>query len=232
MKNVNDSIRKRPITERRLARMRGVLERRQPGLAVVIENVHDPHNVSAVLRSCDAVGASSAHLVYTIEELPQIHSGVAASAQRWMDVHVHEDIPACYAFLRKQGFGIYVTRLSSDAVDLYSMDLTQPVALVFGNETRGVSDDATRLADGQAIIPMMGMVESLNISVACAVSLFEAARQRRVAGMYDTSSWAANEIDSRLRGWLEREDRDPDLASAPVEGAVPQALNRYKPRST
>jgi tRNA (guanosine-2'-O-)-methyltransferase len=76
--------------------MRGVLERRQPGLTVVIENVHDPHNVSAVLRSCDAVGAASAHLVYTIEEMPMIHRGVAASAQRWIEIHVHDDIKSCY----------------------------------------------------------------------------------------------------------------------------------------
>src|SRR5690606_25816852 len=192
--------------------MRGVLTRRQPGLTVVIENVHDPHNLSAVPRSRDAGGAA-AHLVYTIEELPLIHSGVAASAQRWLNIHVHEDIPACYAFLREQGFSIYATRLSEDAADFYALDLTRPTALVFGNETRGVSDEAADLADGQVIIPMMGMVESLNISVACAVSLFEAARQRREAGLYDVPSWDAVEMEARLRGWLEREDRDPEVAA-------------------
>lgn len=227
---MSEAGKKRSITGRRLARMRGVLARRQPGLAVVIENVHDPHNVSAVLRSCDAVGAASAHLVYTIEELPTIHGGVAASAQRWLDIHVHDDIAACYALLREQGFSIYVTRLSEDAVDLYSMDLTRPTALVFGNESRGVSSAATELADGQVIIPMMGMVESLNVSVACAVSLFEAARQRREAGLYDSPSWEPSEMEARLRAWLEREDRDPDAAASLFEGVVPHARNRYEHR--
>jgi tRNA (guanosine-2'-O-)-methyltransferase len=222
---------KRSITPRRLARMRGVLTRRQPGLTVVIENVHDPHNLSAVLRSCDAVGAASAHLVYTIEELPVIHSGVAASAQRWVDIFVHNDIRTCYEFLRDQGFSIFATRLSDDATDLYRTDLTRPTALVFGNETRGVSDEAARFADGQLIIPMMGMVESLNISVACAVSLFEAARQRREAGMYEIPVWDEVQLEARLRAWLEREDRDPEAAAAQFEDVIPSARNRYEHRT-
>lgn len=227
---VSETPKKRPITERRLARMRGVLARRQPGLTVVIENVHDPHNLSAVLRSCDAVGAASAHLVYTIEEMPKIHGGVAASAQRWLDIHIHDDIETCYEFLREQGFAIYATRLSEDATDLFAMDLTQPTALVFGNESRGVSDEAVSLADGSVIIPMMGMVESLNISVACAVSMFEASRQRRVAGMYDTPVWGEVELEDRLRAWLVREDRDPTAATSLFEGVVPSARNRYEHR--
>lgn len=229
---MNETGRKRPITERRLARMRGVLARRQPGLAVVIENVHDPHNLSAVLRSCDAVGAASAHLVYTIEELPVIHGGVAASAHRWLDIQVHDDIPACYTVLREQGFSIYATRLSDRATDLYTMDLTRPTALVFGNESRGVSEEATSLSDGEVIIPMLGMVESLNISVACAVSLFEAARQRKAAGMYDAPSWESPEMERRLRAWLEREERDPDLAAGQFDGIAPPARNRYEHRDS
>lgn len=224
---MNEPKQNRSITERRLARMRGTLARRQPGLTVVIENVHDPHNVSAVLRSCDAVGAASAHLVYTIEEMPLIHSGVAASAQRWIDVHQHDDIASCYRVLRADGFSIYATELSDDATDFYELDLTRPTALVFGNETRGVSEDASRLADGRVMIPMMGMVESLNISVACAVSMFEASRQRRVAGMYDTGGWNEGELEERLREWLIRERRDPSVASAAFESLTPRARNRY-----
>ena len=227
---MSEAGKKRPITARRLARMRGVLARRQPGLTVVIENVHDPHNLSAVLRSCDAVGAVSAHLVYTIEDLPIIHSGVAASAQRWVDIFIHDDIPTCYEFLREQGFAIYATRLSAESSDLYRTDLTRPTALVFGNETRGVSDEAAGLADGQLIIPMMGMVESLNISVACAVSLFEAARQRREAGMYEAPAWDDVQLEERLRAWLEREDRDPEAAVGQFEDVIPSARNRYEHR--
>lgn len=227
---MNEPQQNRPITERRLARMRGVLARRQPGLSIVIENVHDPHNLSAVLRSCDAVGAASAHLVYTIEEMPKIHGGVAASAHRWLDIHTHENISSCYQELRAQGFTIYATQLSDDATDLYALDLTRPTALVFGNETRGVSDDAASMADGRVIIPMLGMVESLNISVACAVSLFEASRQRREAGMYDRPSWSADALEDRLRGWLVRERRDPEAAQSALEELFPRARNRYEHR--
>jgi tRNA (guanosine-2'-O-)-methyltransferase len=99
------------ITARRLARMRGTLARRQPGLTVVLENVHDPHNVSAILRSCDAVGAVAAHLVYTVEELPEINNVVSASAHRWLDVETHPTIIDCYATLRSAGFRIYTTTL-------------------------------------------------------------------------------------------------------------------------
>lgn len=228
--DVNKPRLNRPITERRLARMRGVLERRQPDLTVVIENVHDPHNLSAVLRSCDAVGAASAHLVYSIEEMPVIHGGVAASAHRWLDIHKHNDIASCYEQLRAEGFTIYATQLSDDADDLYTLDLTQPTALVFGNETRGVSEEAANLADGRVIIPMMGMVESLNISVACAVCMFEASRQRREAGMYDTPRWPEAELESRLTAWLVRERRDPAAARKVVDGVVPRARNRYEHR--
>jgi tRNA (guanosine-2'-O-)-methyltransferase len=162
----------RPITERRLARMREVLARRQPDLTVVLENVHDPHNVSAVLRSCDAVGLLRVHLVYTIEEFPELSENVSGSALKWLELVFHPSIEACYRTLRSQGFTIYTTYLGDPArsVDLYDLDLTKPVALVFGNEQRGVSDEAVAGADGNFVIPMMGMVRSLNISVACAVS--------------------------------------------------------------
>lgn len=220
----------RPITERRLARMRGVLARRQPDLAVVVENVHDPHNVSAVLRSCDAVGAASAHLVYSQGEEPELSKGVAASAQRWLDIYRHPDIRACYARLRESGMTIYATYLGEDTVDLHDLDLTRPSAFVFGNESLGVTDAAVDLADVRVRIPMMGMVGSLNISVACAVTLYEAYRQRRVAGCYDQPSLAEDEIQARLRDWLLREGRDPDVAELDGSNGIvelPRARNRY-----
>jgi tRNA (guanosine-2'-O-)-methyltransferase len=214
----------RPITERRLARMREVLARRQPDLTVVLENVHDPHNVSAVLRSCDAVGLLRVHLVYTLEEFPELSENVSGSALKWLELVFHPSIEACYRTLRSQGFTIYTTYLGDPArsVDLYDLDLTKPVALVFGNEQRGVSDEAVAGADGNFVIPMMGMVRSLNISVACAVSLYEALRQRRLAGHYARPKLSPIELEERLQHWLEREGRalpvelrtsDPSAAS-------------------
>jgi tRNA (guanosine-2'-O-)-methyltransferase len=164
-----------------------VLDRRQPTLTVVLEDVHDPHNASAVLRSCDAVGVLDVHLVYVTEEPPRKSFGrsTSASAAKWIRLHQHDSIEDCYARLREQGFLIAATALEPDSRDFYSLNLTEPTALVFGNEMRGVSEAAIAGADCTVYIPMQGMVESLNISVSCAVSLYEAMRQRAAAGMYD-----------------------------------------------
>jgi tRNA (guanosine-2'-O-)-methyltransferase len=176
-----------PRTGRRQERVRSVLARRQPDLAVVLEDVHDPHNASAVLRSCDAVGVMRVHLVYVRETPPKpaFSRTVSGSAAKWLELIRHRSIEECYAALRADGLTIYATALAEGSRDLYATDLTGPVALVFGNEHRGVSPEAVAQADGSLIIPMMGMVQSLNISVACAVTLYEALRQRDAAGQYE-----------------------------------------------
>lgn len=207
----------RPITERRRQRMIDVLQRRQPDLTVVLENVHDPHNISAVLRSCEAVGIGEVHLIYTVEERPKLSRVVAAGTLRWLDIVNHPSIEACYVALRSRGFTIYATHLDENRHELFDLDLTQPSALVFGNEQRGVSPEAVAAADATMIIPMMGMVQSLNISVACAVTLYEALRQRRAAGYYDQSRLSAGEIETRLNAWLRRERRV--TPAAPVDSA-------------
>lgn len=195
-----------PRTSRRHERVRSVLTRRQPTLAVVLEDVHDPHNASAVLRSCDATGVLDVHLVYVHEEPPRkaFHRTTSASAAKWVRTHFHESIDSCYGALRARGFRILATALREETHDLYRVNLTDPVALVFGNEKRGVSDQGVDLADGTVGIPMQGMVESLNISVACAVSLYEAMRQRTAAGMYGTPQLSVEEMTSLEEEWLRR----------------------------
>jgi tRNA (guanosine-2'-O-)-methyltransferase len=195
-----------PRTERRVERVTAVLARRQVDLTVVLENVHDPHNVSAVLRSCDATGVLRVHAVYTVEEPPPgvFARTTSASAAKWIDVVRHDSIEACYTSLRGAGFAIYATALEAESDDLYEVDLTRPVALVFGNEMRGVSDEARESADRSIAIPMMGMVQSLNISVACAVSLYEALRQRRVAGAYERPTLDPAELATLRDDWLRR----------------------------
>lgn len=188
-------------TERRIARLRSALEHRQPDLHLVVENVHDPHNVSAVLRTCDAVGVGTVHLVYTYEKFPRIGRTSSASAYKWTNIVRHESIEACYAALRAEGCRIYATDLTERAVDLYELELAAPVAIVFGNEHRGVSEEASRLADGNLRIPMVGLIQSLNISVACAVTLYEAMRQRTVAGRYDEPAIPAATIEATLAEW-------------------------------
>lgn len=195
-----------PRTERRQSRIDQVLVHRQPDLTVVLENVHDPHNVSAVLRSCDAVGVLRVHAVYSVEEPPDTEFArtTSASAAKWVEVERHSSIADCYATIRRRGLTIVATSVQAGSIDLYEHDLCAPTALVFGNEMRGISDEAAQRADHLLSIPMMGMVQSLNISVACAVVLYEALRQRRGAGYYDQPQLSSEEIATLRNDWLTR----------------------------
>ena len=195
-----------PRTERRQSRIRSVLTRRQPDLTVVLENVHDPHNVSAVLRTCDAVGILRAHAIYTIEEPPAgtFARQTSASAAKWVEVERHQSVATCYEGLRTEGFAILATSIRPGTRQLYEMDLTGPIALVFGNEMRGTSTEASSLADGAIEIPMAGMVQSLNVSVACAVCLYEAFRQRIAVGAYDAPKLLPSQLVALEEDWLHR----------------------------
>lgn len=195
-----------PRTTRRQERVRQVLSRRQPDLTVVLENVHDPHNVSAILRSCDAVGVLKAHVIYSVETPPDelFSRQTSASAAKWVDVEQHASVGACYERLRADGLTILATALGPGAKSPFEWELAEPVALVFGNEMRGVSPEALALADGAIEIPMMGMVQSLNVSVACAVCLYEAYRQRAATGAYDQPRLSQEKFESLEQEWLHR----------------------------
>lgn len=192
--------------DRRRKRIEQVLGRRQPDLTVVLENVHDPHNAAAVLRSCDAVGVSRIHLVYTVEDPPEKAFGrrSSASAAKWIDCVFHDSIEGCYGTLRKDGFEIVATHLAGDAHSHFEHDYRRPTAISFGNEMRGLSEEAIELADSSVYIPMAGMVQSLNISVACAVTLFEAFRQRLESGAYESPGYSDLEIELSTDDWLKR----------------------------
>ncbi|HEY6951869.1 MAG TPA: RNA methyltransferase [Bacteroidota bacterium] len=188
-------------SERRLAKLESVIRHRQPDLTVILENIHDPHNVSAILRSCDAAGVVEVQLVYTVEEFPRLGKKSSASATKWVDHRKFKSVKECFDKLHKEGYTIYATHLSKRTAPLYKLDLTKRVALAFGNEHRGVSEDAASLADGNFQIPMFGMIQSLNVSVACAVSLFEAVRQRMSAGRYDGSPLDDTSVKKLLKQW-------------------------------
>jgi tRNA (guanosine-2'-O-)-methyltransferase len=194
----------RTLTERRREKIRAVALRRQPGLTVVMENIHDPHNVSAVLRSCDAVGVLRVELLYTIEPFPKIGKKSSSSANKWIERRRHRCVDDCYATLRAEGYRICATHLGEKAVGLYDLDLTGNVALVFGNEHRGVSDEAAEKADVNFLIPMVGMIQSLNVSVAAAVCLYEAFRQREAGGFYDASALSSARLSALLDDWAAR----------------------------
>jgi tRNA (guanosine-2'-O-)-methyltransferase len=191
-------------TDIRKSKTISVLERRQPTLTVVLENVDDPHNLSAVLRSCDAVGILEVYIINYTEKKIKLGAKSSASARKWVYTRIFDNVKDCYEILRKDGKKIYTTSLTENSISLYDLNLTEPVALVFGNEHSGISEDALRLADGNFLIPQVGMIQSLNISVACAVSVYEAFRQRLTAGMYEQSQLSEGQFNEFLKEWLNK----------------------------
>jgi len=174
------------MTEERRSRLSSVLQKRQADLTVVLENVFDPHNISAVMRTCDAVGVQEIYILNTkIPRHKKWGAKSSSSAAKWLSIHQFDDTEECFSSLRKRYSNILTTYLEGDAVNLYEMDLTKSTALVFGNEHSGVSEEVRALADGNFAIPQVGVIRSLNISVACAVSLYEAFRQKNLAGHYN-----------------------------------------------
>lgn len=172
------------MSARRLQRMQRVLSRRQPDLTAVMAGVHKEHNVSAVLRTCDAVGVWEAHSMGQEGRLA-IKRTAAAGVQHWVRLRQHHDIADGCAMLRDRGFRLLAVHASPDAVDFRAIDYTRPTALLLGREKEGMPPEALDQADADISIPMAGFAESLNVSVAAAVVLFEAQRQRCAAGFYD-----------------------------------------------
>lgn len=189
-------------SSRRIERITTVLRHRQPDVTVVLENIHDPHNVSAILRSADATGVLRVELLYTQEKFPKIGKKSSSSANKWVERRNHRSVEECYRTLHKEGFLVYATHLGPAAVSLYELDLTGRVALVFGNEHRGVSDEAAQKADGNFQIPMLGMIQSLNVSVACAVSLYEMLRQRAARGQLGQPKLSPEEFGQYRERWI------------------------------
>ena len=190
------------MTPERNERLNTVLSKRQLNLTVVLENVADPHNISAVMRTCDAVGIQEIYILNTV--IPRHKKwGVksSSSASKWLTIHQFTEVKTCFDALRKRYKKIYTTHLSTDAVGLHDLDLTEDVALVFGNEHSGVSDELINLADGNFIIPQVGIIKSLNISVACAVSVYEAFRQKLNAGHYNQPQVVGQDLIDLKQKW-------------------------------
>ena len=190
------------MTPQRDVRLTSVLNKRQPDITVVLENVFDPHNISAVMRTCDAVGIQDIYILnHKIPPHRKWGEKSSSSAAKWLTIHQFTDPQACFEALRKNYNKIYTTHLSTDAVGLHELNLTQSVALVFGNEHSGVSDEIIAMADGNFIIPQVGIIKSLNISVACAVTLYEAFRQKSIAGHYNQPKLKGEQLDTLRKDW-------------------------------
>ena len=179
------------MSPERTEKFKRVVKARQANLCVILENVHDHHNIGAVLRTCDSVGVKEVFVIYSEDHLDQEHlylgTRAASGARRWVDVNYYTDVKACFEHVRKNYQNVFCTHLGESSKSLYELDLTENVALLFGNEHEGVSEAALEYCDGNFLIPQYGMVQSLNISVACAVSLYEALRQRTEKGFYTDS---------------------------------------------
>jgi len=191
-------------TERRIKKIISVLSKRQKDLTLIIDNIHDPHNVSAILRSCDAFGVHKIHLYYTTEQFPELGKKSSASARKWVEREKHTDAKSMIESLTHQGFRIIRTGFSEKAKSILEYDLTEPVAIILGNEHRGLSPELMELVDDELYIPMQGMVESLNVSVAAAIILYESWRQRWVKGMYDRPSFDENTLSKLIEIWLSK----------------------------
>ena len=190
------------MTNERRQKIEAVLSKRQNDLTVVLENVFDPHNISAVMRSCDAVGIQEIFVLTTkVPRHEKWGTRSSSSAFKWLTVHQYDDTAACFEAIRNKYELVLTTYLASNSVSLYDTDLTKSVALVFGNEHAGISEEVRALGDGNFIIPQMGMIQSLNISVACAVSVYEAFRQKKVKGHYEQRKLEAEEYFSLSKQW-------------------------------
>ncbi|CCP01159.1 putative RNA methylase [Erwinia amylovora Ea644] len=171
------------MNAQRYARIRAMLAARQHDLTVCMEQVHKPHNVSAVIRTADAVGVHEVHAVWPGSRMRTMVSS-AAGSNSWVQVKTHRSIADAVTCLKGQNMQILATHLSDKAVDFREIDYTRPTCILMGQEKTGITREALDLADRDIIIPMIGMVQSLNVSVASALILYEAQRQRQNAGMY------------------------------------------------
>lgn len=209
-------------TNRRTHRISQALHQRQLDVVIALDFVHDQHNLSAVLRTADATGFGRVIWAPDFKKPENVNPEVSKGSERWVDLQVVETLQPSLQELRRQGYQIAATHMARAAVDFRSLDWTKPWVVVFGNEHRGCSDETVEMADKNIFLPMAGFVQSLNISVAAAVTMYEIQRQRQAAGMYETN---ASEEQVRLlyNQWhLEDEELSiEDLLKRP-EGPLPE----------
>jgi tRNA (guanosine-2'-O-)-methyltransferase len=189
-------------TDERIARVTGVLSRRQPDLRVVLERITNAHNANAVLRTCDAAGVLNVDVIGSDAELFEVNKAITTRADKWLNLTFHAATRECLAGLKARGLNIAVTHLAENAVDFTELDYTRPWAIVFGNESDGISAEALEMADAGIRIPMLGMAQSLNLSVSAGVILYEALRQRRAKGFFKEKRLSEEEFEALKKKWL------------------------------
>ncbi|MBN1224142.1 MAG: RNA methyltransferase [Candidatus Aminicenantes bacterium] len=196
-------------TKKRIAKAKTVLSLRQPDLRIALEEVTNTHNASAVARTCDAAGIMYMEIISASMELFPVNRAISTRAEKWLQFNYHSSTTECLTRLKAQGFKIAVTHLGEDALPHTSLDYTQPMVIVFGNEAEGISKEALALSDYAIRIPMKGMVQSLNLSVSVGIILYEAMKQREEQGFYSQARLSDREYQNFLRTWL-KISSDPD----------------------
>jgi len=182
------------MTPDRFKKVKECMQKRQPGLTVVMENVHKAHNLAAIARTCDAVGIGEIHATTELDEI-NLTQNASSGSDRWLEVKCYKQIDEIYASLKENKFQILVAHFDKNAVDFREIDYTAPTAIIVGQELEGLTEEAVLNADKNIIVPMYGMVHSLNVSVATAIILYEAQRQREKAGLYKNPQMNEQEIN-------------------------------------
>jgi tRNA (guanosine-2'-O-)-methyltransferase len=188
------------MTPERFAKLKRALDRRQSDLTVYLDDVNKSHNVSAIIRTADAVGLHTIHAVATGGALRRHHM-IAGGARNWVQLKLHRTSAAAIAALRAEGWWLVAAHAGSGARDFREVDYTAKVAVIVGAELKGVSAETLAAADARVAIPMHGLGTSLNVSVAVGVILLEAQRQRLAAGFYSSPRLAADDYDRTLFEW-------------------------------
>lgn len=203
------------MTPERAERIAKTVQSRQLDLCVILENVHDPHNIGAVLRSCDSVGIQEVYLLVTDPQMDIesifLSKRASSGARKWLDIYLYTDLEKCISDVRAKYSQILGTKLNDESRSLYDFDLSGSVAIAFGNEHDGLTHEFVTHLDGNIEIPQYGMVQSLNISVACAVTLFEALRQRESKGLYQPEMNAAKKTIQEKYHTIQEQKIDSDF---------------------
>ena len=166
-----------------------------------MDEVHKPHNLAAIVRTCDAIGIGEIHAVYPKSVLRDCH-GTAMGSNRWVVTKTHNNLKDGLAKMKSEKKQILAAHFSERAVDFRKIDYTQPTVLLVGSEKFGVSAEAAKQADEHVLIPMLGMVQSLNVSVAAAIILYEAQRQREINGLYNRRQLSDARCEKLRFEWL------------------------------
>jgi tRNA (guanosine-2'-O-)-methyltransferase len=207
------------ISDKRASRFRQVLMRRSNKLAVVVEDCHDQHNATAIIRSCDAFGVDTIHIISSYQKF-RINKQVSRGTHHFMEIFIHKSTEEAYQTLKSQGYTIFASTLTAEKVinteELQQIYLTKPIAIVFGEESSGLSEKATNLADGHFMIPMAGFAQSLNVSVALAVTVY-AIRGKELCNDADGNLTEPEQL-KRYTRWVKRK-RGP---------AVDRVIEMYK----